>query len=90
MFYIGFRDEDHAQIGIARSRNGIDGWERHPANPVIAPSETGGWDADATYKPFAFFDSGKWLLWYNGRNGAFEQIGLAIHEGKDLGFEVEG
>lgn len=88
MFYIGFRDEDHAQIGIARSRNGIDGWERHHANPVIAPSETGEWDAEATYKPFAIYDSGSWLLWYNGRNGTFEQIGLAIHKGEDLGFEA--
>jgi hypothetical protein len=33
MFYIGFRDENHAQIGIARSRDGITQWERHPANP---------------------------------------------------------
>ena len=37
MFYIGFRDKDHAQIGVARSKDGINGWERHPANPVIRP-----------------------------------------------------
>jgi predicted GH43/DUF377 family glycosyl hydrolase len=86
MFYIGFSDLDHASIGIARSRDGISGWERHPANPVIAPGP-GKWDGDACYKPFAIFDGSRWLLWYNGRQGSVEQIGLACHEGEDLGFE---
>jgi predicted GH43/DUF377 family glycosyl hydrolase len=85
MFYIGFRDTDHAQIGVARSRDGTTGWERHPANPIIRPG-LDRWDHDACYKPFAIFDGSRWLLWYNGRRGGSEQIGLAIHEGKDLGF----
>ncbi len=85
MFYIGFRDRDHAQIGIARSKDGITGWERHPANPIIRPGREK-WDHDAVYKPFAIFDGARWLLWYNGRRGGVEQIGLATHEGEDLGF----
>ncbi len=85
MFYIGFRDEDHAQIGLARSRDGISGWERHPENPIIRPG-AGQWDHDAVYKPFAILDGRRWLLWYNGRRGGVEQIGLAIHEGEELGF----
>ena len=85
MFYIGFRDEAHAQIGIARSRDGIAGWERHSANPVIRPGKDQ-WDHDAVYKPYAIFDGGQWLLWYNGRRGGVEQIGLATHAGEDLGF----
>ncbi|HEX4644018.1 MAG TPA: family 43 glycosylhydrolase [Verrucomicrobiae bacterium] len=85
MFYIGFRDVDHAQIGLARSRDGVTGWERHPANPIILPGENK-WDHDACYKPFAIFDGKKWLLWYNGRHGGMEQIGLATHDGEDLGF----
>jgi predicted GH43/DUF377 family glycosyl hydrolase len=85
MFYIGFRDVNHAQIGVARSRDGITGWERHPANPIIRPGY-GQWDADACYKPFALLTDGKWLLWYNGRHDKVEQIGAAIHEGADLGF----
>ena len=85
MFYIGFRDVDHAQIGVARSRNGTDGWERNRANPILRPGE-GKWDHDACYKPFAVFDGKRWLLWYNGRRSNFEQIGLAIHQGEDLGF----
>jgi predicted GH43/DUF377 family glycosyl hydrolase len=88
MFYIGFRDEAHAQIGLARSRDGITGWQRHPANPIIRPGKDR-WDHDAVYKPFALWDGKRWLLWYNGRRGGDEQIGLALHEGEDLGFLKE-
>jgi beta-1,2-mannobiose phosphorylase / 1,2-beta-oligomannan phosphorylase len=85
MFYIGFRDVDHAQIGLARSRDGVTGWERHPANPIISPGANQ-WDHDACYKPFVVFEGDKWLLWYNGRHGSVEQIGLAVHPGESLGF----
>ncbi|MEI6537405.1 MAG: family 43 glycosylhydrolase [Verrucomicrobiaceae bacterium] len=85
MFYIGFRDDQHAQIGIARSKDGIDNWQRHPANPIIRPGQDK-WDHDACYKPYAIFDGAKWLLWYNGRRGALEQIGVVEHIGEDLGF----
>jgi predicted GH43/DUF377 family glycosyl hydrolase len=85
LFYIGFADRDHAQIGLARSKDGITGWERHPANPILRPGK-GRWDADAVYKPYATFDGRRWLLWYNGRQGGVEQIGVAIHDGEDLGF----
>ena len=87
MFYIGFRDIDYAQIGIAKSKDGVNGWQRHPQNPIIRPGS--GWDASAVYKPYAIFDGVQWLLWYNGRNGGKEQIGMATHQGKDLGFPQE-
>ena len=85
MFYIGFRDVNHAQIGLARSKDGITGWERLPSHPIISPGKDA-WDADACYKPFAIFDpkSARWMLWYNGRRGSVEQIGLAVHDGEDL------
>lgn len=85
MFYIGFRDEHFAQIGIARSRDGVTGWQRLAGNPIIGPTP-GAWDANACYKPVAIHDGPRWLLWYNGRKGGVEQIGLATHEGDDLGF----
>jgi predicted GH43/DUF377 family glycosyl hydrolase len=85
MFYIGFRDIDHAQIGIARSRDGLSGWERLGANPIVRPG-VGKWDHDACYKPYAILDGTRWLLWYNGRHDDREQIGLVVHEGPDLGF----
>ena len=88
MFYIGYEDIDTARICLARSRNGVTGWERHRENPIVSPTE-GGWDADACYKPTVVRDeeNGRWLLWYNGRRGGDEYIGLVIHEGLDLGFE---
>jgi predicted GH43/DUF377 family glycosyl hydrolase len=85
MFYIGFEDQHQARIGVARSKDGITGWERHPANPILRPGK-GRWDADAVYKPYAVFDGKRWLLWYNGRRGNVEQIGVAFHDGEDLGF----
>ena len=86
MFYIGFRDEAHAQIGIARSKDGLTNWQRHPDNPIVRPGKDR-WDHDACYKPYAIFDGRKWLLWYNGRHGGLEQIGVVMHEGEDLGIE---
>lgn len=85
MFYIGFKDIHKAQIGVARSKDGINNWERHPLNPIVKPGKDK-WDHDACYKPYAIFDGKKWLLWYNGRNKTLEQIGVVIHEGEDLGF----
>lgn len=86
MFYIGFADLDHAQIGLAWSPNGITGWQRSPANPIVRPgARTSDWDHDAVYKPYTIFDGKRWLLWYNGRRGLVEQIGLAFHDGDDLG-----
>jgi predicted GH43/DUF377 family glycosyl hydrolase len=86
MFYIGFKDIDHAQIGIARSRDGITGWQKNPANPIIRPGFPWAWDYDAVYKPFAVLTDDGWYLWYNGRHGTAEQIGLALHKDPDLGF----
>ena len=87
MFYIGFRNEHRAQIGLARSRDGVTDWQRHSENPILWPGE-GTWDGDSCYKPFAVYEDKKdhWLLWYNGRLKDVEQIGMAIHEGKSLGF----
>lgn len=87
MFYIGFRDVDHAQIGVARSRDGITNWQRLPANPIVRPTP-GGWDSDACYKPYAIYSGSdkEWSLWYNGRNDGLEQIGVVIHKGHNLGF----
>ncbi len=87
MFYIGFENLHLARIGIARSRDGIREWQRHPVNPIIGPTPQA-WDQSSCYKPFAVFEKeqNRWLLWYNGRSGDVEAIGLAIHNGEDLGW----
>jgi predicted GH43/DUF377 family glycosyl hydrolase len=84
-FYIGFRDIDHAQIGMARSKNGITDWIKHAENPIVRPTPDG-WDADACYKPFVVYSHGRWMLWYNGRRKHLEQIGLVTRSGESLGF----
>ncbi len=86
MFYVGFQDLHHAAIGVARSKDGITQWQRLRANPIVSPTP-GAWDHDACYKPFALLDHGHWMLWYNGRHASKEQIGLAIHDEEDLGFD---
>ena len=85
MFYIGFSNIAHAQIGMAWSQDGITHWRRYAQNPIIRTSDDN-WDKDACYKPFAILDGDKWILWYNGRRGMLEQIGVVFHDGKDLGF----
>jgi predicted GH43/DUF377 family glycosyl hydrolase len=85
MFYIGFYDVNLARIGMAKSPDGIGNWVRYEGNPVIFPTP-GEWDADACYKPYAIREKNRWMLWYNGRKGSLEQIGLAIFNDDDLGF----
>ena len=83
MFYIGFLDHDRATIRLARSKSGVGGWEEFPHNPIIA-ADPGSWDGDSCYKPSACFDGTRWMLWYNGRRGGPEQLGLAVRESADL------
>jgi beta-xylosidase len=86
LFYIGFRNIEESAICIAKSKNGIDGWTRHPANPIITPGRNpSDWDYDAVYKPTVLQEENRWLLWYNGRRHSVEQIGLAVHTGLALG-----
>lgn len=88
MFYVGHLHEERAQVGLARSADGITGWEKHPDNPLICPTE-GNWDSVAVYKPFVLRAGDKWMMWYNGAAyeesmWVLEQIGLAELEGPDL------
>lgn len=78
LFYIGYEDINTARICVARSDNGVTGWERSRHNPLVEP-DRGAWDGDACYKPTALWDeaAGKWRLWYNGRREHAEYIGLA-------------
>lgn len=78
IFYIGYRDINTACVCAARSKNGITGWERCAINPLVSPDE-GSWDGEACYKPSAVWESelGCWRIWYNGRSGKDEYIGMA-------------
>ena len=85
IFYIGYEDIDTARICLAKSKDGIRGFERSKLNPLVEPVKEE-WDADACYKPSALWDeeTGKWRIWYNGRKGSVEYIGMAEKAGKKL------
>ena len=88
MFYVGHLHEERAQVGLARSRDGIRGWEKHPENPLICPDE-GAWDSVAVYKPFVLKVGEGWMMWYNGAEydepiWVQERIGAAYLNHKDL------
>lgn len=91
MFYVGHLHEERAQVGLARSRDGITGWEKHPDNPLICPDE-GKWDSVAVYKPFVLKVGNQWWMWYNGAEyeepiWVFEQIGLAVLDREELFYD---
>ena len=81
MFYIGYENIDNARICEAYSEDGISNWIRNPANPIISPTKNA-WDRHATYKPSFFLDleNKKQFIWYNGRFGTHECIGVAKKE----------
>ena len=85
MFYIGYEDIDTARICVAKSQNGITEWKKCPLNPIISPDKDS-WDADACYKPSVIWNEQeqKWMLWYNGRRGSDEFIGMAEIKRKNL------
>ena len=85
MFYIGYENIHKAQICVAFSEDGVTQWKKSSANPIITPTLES-WDANACYKPTFLWDEEqkRWMLWYNGRSGNDESIGLAYKEGRNL------
>lgn len=82
IFYIGYRDIHTACICVACSKDGVTDFHRCKENPLVAPTKEA-WDKDSCYKPSAIYDNEKdcWRIWYNGRAGGNEYIGLATKQG---------
>ena len=79
MFYIAYKDVDSAYICLATSKNGYSNWIESTKNPIIVSSPTpASWNADACYKPTILVRNKKIYIWYNGRKGTSEYIGLRI------------
>lgn len=89
MFYLGMDGDLIAYAGLARSRDGITDWERHPSNPVIAGYD-GSWDWLGVCKVSVVEEEDGYKLWYNAANRNGEELGLAVHKGFDLGFSEPG
>lgn len=82
VFYIGYRDIHTACICVACSEDGVTEFHRCKENPLVSPIK-GTWDEDSCYKPSALYDNEMdcWRIWYNGRAGGKEFIGLATKQG---------
>ena len=87
MFYIGFRDTVHGADRHCPKQGWNHGLAASSGQPHRRVRGKDQWDEHACYKPYAVYDGRKWLLWYNGRRMDLEQIGVAMHEGEDLGFD---
>lgn len=83
MFYLGIGDTYYAFCSLARSRDGIGGWERHPDNPIVA-GDDGMWDFGSVCKVCVLEEADRYIMFYNGVNAGGEQLGVAEHPGKDL------
>ncbi len=84
MYYIGYQNLDNARICKAFSHDGVS-WTRSKINPIISPSKNG-WDCDACYKPAFYYSESlnTSFIYYNGRRGHYETIGMAYKYGNDL------
>ena len=89
MFYQGMDGDLIAGEGLARSRDGIHNWERHPANPISAGKD-GNWDWLGTRKVSLVKELNGYQMWYTGGMREGQAIGIAWHEGFDFGFPEEG
>ncbi len=86
MTYLGSDSDMRAQNGLARSRDGITNWERHPSNPIVAGTE-GKWDCQGICKLTVIEVEDGYMGWYNGFNNTIEEMGVVKHTGFDLGFD---
>lgn len=81
MYYIGYQNLDVTRICYAVSSDGIN-WTRPDYNICISPSQNS-WDSDAIYKPTVLQRDQTLYMWYNGRKGVEEYIGMAIKENEN-------
>jgi predicted GH43/DUF377 family glycosyl hydrolase len=81
-FYLGFQREPYTgRIGMARSRDGVSGWEKDPDNPSLGPVRPCSWNGAIVYKPAPLLDeaNGCWHGWFNASAvlNSSERIGHA-------------
>lgn len=82
LYFAGFPGQGYEAgascIGRATSSD-LKTWHRDPANPILRPDPTGGWNDVKLYQSFLLRHDGIYYLFYNayGSANACEQIGLA-------------
>jgi len=89
MTYLGSDSDMRAANGMARSRDGITNWQRHPDNPVFGAVE-GAWDCAGVCKVSVLKQEDGYIGWYNGFSHVLEEMGVYYHKGFDFDFPPEG
>jgi predicted GH43/DUF377 family glycosyl hydrolase len=84
MFYIGYTDMNTGRIILTKSLDGKK-FDRSMYKVIVEPSQNS-FDSDSVFKPSAIYDrkTNRWYLYYNGRTGSLEYIGLYTKEGQNL------
>lgn len=68
MFYAGGYNNEPQQIGVARSKDGVN-WKRKSKNPFLKNGEVGSWNSSESGHPDVFKDNeGKHWLFFQGNN----------------------
>ena len=89
LFYMGVDGDSITGVGLARSRDGITNWERHPSNPVYAGTD-GCWDWIGIRGISILEDEGKLKMWYTGVDRTTRTLGMIEHPGTNLDFDPSG
>lgn len=89
MFYMGVDGDGITGVGLARSRDGVTGWERHPSNPIYAGTD-GGWDWLGVRGPCVLAEEGQLRMWYTGLDRGVRTLGVLTHPGEALAFDAQG
>ncbi len=87
LFYMGVDGDGITGIGLARSKDGVTGWERHPSNPVYAGTD-GAWDWLGARGPSVMVDGDTVKMWYTGLNRLGRSIWMLEHPGAGLAFDT--
>jgi len=89
LFYTGIEDTVSPgiygiRIGVARSEDGITGWERYTGNPILEPVP-GTWESVYVRVNSVYYDeeADRLNLYYQGYDGSIVRCGLAYRDGKD-------
>ena len=86
MFYMGVDGDSITCVGLARSKDGITNWARHPSNPIYAATD-GAWDWLGVRGPSVLVEDGRVRMWYTGLDRGVRTLGLIEHSGESLAFD---
>ncbi|MCE5344392.1 MAG: family 43 glycosylhydrolase [Eubacteriales bacterium] len=86
LFYMGVDGDGITCIGVARSKDGVTGWVRHPSNPVYAATD-GTQDWLGARGPSVMVDGDTVKMWYTGLNRLGRSIWIIEHPGASLAFD---